>query len=426
MKSIARQQELFPDPVASTAKNTSVFLDNMSLPVHRWFRYSAGFSAAWVSEVIQSHAHAHGVRVFDPFVGSGTTCVAAQSVGAESRGIESHPFVVRIARAKLNWNANPDLLLTRARQVMTDVRPPVPTDDIAPLLKKCFPEGTLRKLISLREGIKRTSEDGPIDELLWLALVSILRQCSPIGTAQWQYVLPNKRKSRVQEPYKAFQAQIAMMAMDMQFLQDTGVLADAVVLADDARHCQSMPTGWANLAITSPPYPNNFDYADATRLEMTFLGDLDGWGDLQDKVRNYLVHSCSQHMGGYKPEDALNSPLLSPIAAELEPVFRKLAELRSQRAGHKAYHSMVVAYFYDLAQVWQSLRRVMAEGSEVCFVVGDSAPYGVHVPVERWLGELALAAGFKSYNFDKLRDRNIKWKNRKHRVPLHEGRLWVD
>lgn len=57
--------------------------------------------------------------------------------------------------------------------------------------------------------------------------------------------------------------------------------------------------------------------------------------------------------------------------------------------------------------------------------MGDSAPYGVHVPVERWLGELAIAAGFEDYSFEKTRDRNVKWENRKHKVPLHEGCLWV-
>jgi hypothetical protein len=46
--------------------------------------------------------------------------------------------------------------------------------------------------------------------------------------------------------------------------------------------------------------------------------------------------------------------------------------------------------------------------------------------VDVWLGELAVAAGFKSYSFEKIRDRNIKWKNRKHRVPLKEGRLWIE
>ena len=95
------------------------------------------------------------------------------------------------------------------------------------------------------------------------------------------------------------------------------------------------------------------------------------------------------------------------------------------KGGRKSYHTMIASYFIDLANVWQRLRRLAAHGASVCFVIGDSAPYGVYVPVERWLGELAIAAGFRSFEFEKLRDRNIKWKNRKHRVPLKEGRLWV-
>jgi len=79
----------------------------------------------------------------------------------------------------------------------------------------------------------------------------------------------------------------------------------------------------------------------------------------------------------------------------------------------------------DMARVWKALRRVCATPSKVCFVVGDSAPYGVYVPVIAWLGRLAEAAGFESWTFEKTRDRNHKWKNRKHRVPLCEGRLWV-
>ena len=65
-------------------------------------------------------------------------------------------------------------------------------------------------------------------------------------------------------------------------------------------------------------------------------------------------------------------------------------------------------------------------GATVCFVIGDSAPYGVYVPVVPWLGALAEAAGFHAWRFEETRQRNIKWKNRKHRVPLKEGRLWVE
>jgi hypothetical protein len=109
----------------------------------------------------------------------------------------------------------------------------------------------------------------------------------------------------------------------------------------------------------------------------------------------------------------------------MQSVCHQLAKERMHHGGKKPYHLMVAAYFSDLAKVWKALRRVTSRGSQVCFVVGDSAPYGVYVPVDRWLGELALAAGFRSYYFEKTRDRNVKWRNRKHRVPLHEGHLWV-
>ena len=66
------------------------------------------------------------------------------------------------------------------------------------------------------------------------------------------------------------------------------------------------------------------------------------------------------------------------------------------------------------------------DNCKMCFVIGDSAPYGIYIPVDKWLGELAISAGFREYHFEKLRDRNIKWKNRKHRVPLKEGRLWIN
>ena len=31
---------------------SGTFVDNMKMPVHRWFRYSAGFSAEWVNTEI--------------------------------------------------------------------------------------------------------------------------------------------------------------------------------------------------------------------------------------------------------------------------------------------------------------------------------------------------------------------------------------
>ena len=103
------QQSLFELPVsvsvhekdAARSARSGTFTDNMKLPVHRWFRYSAGFSAEWAEKLIQERAPS---CVLDPFAGSGTTLLAAEAAGVLAFGYESHPFVARIARAKTHWN----------------------------------------------------------------------------------------------------------------------------------------------------------------------------------------------------------------------------------------------------------------------------------------------------------------------------------
>jgi hypothetical protein len=158
------------------------------------------------------------------------------------------------------------------------------------------------------------------------------------------------------------------------------------------------------------------------------MREIQGWGDLQESVRKHLIRSCSQHVPekAIKLESVLSLPELDPIRSEITDVCGKLAEIRKTKGGKKTYHLMVATYFHDMARVWKALRRVCDSPSRLCFVIGDSAPYGVYVPVVEWMTRLAEAAEFKTDRFDKLRDRNIKWKNRKHRVPLCEGELWVD
>lgn len=423
---MSRHPTLFEVEDAKHDAVSGTFARSMGEAVHRWFRYSAGFSSVWAEEVIGKRVAEAGrpVNVLDPFAGSGTTVLAAQTAGADSVGVESHPFVIRVARAKLQWGVEVADFEARAAEVVKNARPMKATNESPALLQKCFSEETLAGLFGLKRSIDEANDGSGVDSLAWLAFVSIIRRCSHVGTAQWQYVLPNKSKARVLSWQDAWRLQVMTMAADMREMQRLVEPRSAVVHQGDARVCEEVPDGWADLVVTSPPYANNYDYADATRLEMTLLGEVSGWGQLKE-VRQHLVRSCSQHMTGYDLEAGLSDPILEPIRAELVPVVRELSAVKETHGGKKAYDAMVTAYFIDLAHVWQALARTTNSSAQVCFVVGDSAPYGVHAPVERWLGELALASGFRSWSFDKTRDRNTKWKNRKHQVPLHEGRLWV-
>jgi DNA modification methylase len=414
---------------AVKAARSGTFTDNMKLPVHRWFRYSAGFSAAWVEEVLI----AQNVKtVLDPFVGSGTVCVTADKLNISSYGVESHPFVFRLARGKLSWAENISNfekaindLVKSAKQVRDDVS----VGDTPILIAKCYSAENLKNLYSIKTAYFELSPkwSEAINDLVFLAINSILRSTSHVGTAQWQYVLPNKSKAHVTSPYDALDIQVKMMMDDMAFMQGHSRTSLATLIQNDARILHGIPDSSIDLVITSPPYANNYDYADATRLEMTFWGEVSSWGDLHQSVRQYLIRSSSQHASKDKLqlEQLLADPDVLPIKEELTIVCNKLDKVRTTKGGNKAYHLMLAAYFGDMAKTFKALRRVMKEKSTICLVIGDSAPYGVHAPVERWFGELALACGFKSWGFEKIRDRNVKWKNRKHDVLLQEGRLWI-
>jgi len=403
----------------------------MQLPVHRWFRYSAGFSAEWVQRLLtELNADDQAPSlVLDPFVGSGTTLLAADRVGIPGVGVEAHPFVARIARAKLLWETPISEFVERANSVLHRAQSMASIDSQYPeIIHKCFTKDILSRLDRLRRAWIKENDNSNASELTWLAVTAILRPTSSAGTAQWQYILPNKTKKVVEEPFQAFRSQVYMMRSDMRAFQSRTTETLATLIEGDARNCPELEENSVDVVITSPPYTNNYDYADATRFEMSFWGEVQSWADLHKAVRQYLIRSCSQHAAKEKLvlEEVLEDEVVVSIRPELSEVCHQLAEERLLHGGRKHYHTMVAAYFADMSRIWRELRRVCKPQAKLCFVIGDSAPYGVYVPVDKWLGQLAIDAGFKSYSFEKLRDRNVKWKNRKHRVPLQEGRLWVN
>ncbi len=427
------QQNLFPYVLSKkgvSEKNTSTFINNMKLPIHRWFRFSAGFSAQWVKEIIQKAILQKGskIKLLDPFVGSGTALLCADECGIDSYGIESQPFVARITKIKTHWDCDIQRLISLAEKTLKFANNYSEIYDKYPsLIHKCYPSPVLLKLEGLKKGWQSMGDNSIESDFVWLCITSILRAVSSANTAQWQYVLPKKTKKNVQEVFEAFQSHLNTMIDDLSLYQRNYGQPRSVLFFDSSINCDKVPDNTIDLVITSPPYANNYDYADATRLEMSFWGEVSGWSDLHEKARKNLLRSCSQHASilNQPLDEILSDPDLKPILPEIKEITKKLEDEREKHGGKKDYHLMIAGYFSDMAKVWKNLHRMCRKGCKVCFVVGDSAPYGIYVPVDKWIGEIALAFGFKSFKFDKIRDRNVKWKNRKHKVLLHEGNLWI-
>jgi len=237
-------------------RRSGSFTDNMKLPVHRWFRYSAGFSAEWAESVIKKRKGGSGnLEVLDPFCGSGTTLLAACSQGVTSTGFEQHPFIARVARAKTRVASDTGQFMKMANAMMSRAAGNIAETPLtgSPLLLKCYSEENLTRLEALRTAFEEMETERRHEtDLLWLALTSILRECSCAGTANCQYVLPNKSKARVADPFEAFENKVFVIANDLAFMRSRGTHR-MTVLDTDARNPECDDA--FDMVITSRPIP---------------------------------------------------------------------------------------------------------------------------------------------------------------------------
>ena len=91
----------------------------------------------------------------------------------------------------------------------------------------------------------------------------------------------------------------------------------------------------------------------------------------------------------------------------------------------KSFELLILVYFRDMFFVLKELSRVLKKDALSFIIIGDSAPYGVHIPTDVLLGEIAVGIGFSSYTIQPIRDRGVKWKSLKfrHNMKLRESLL---
>ena len=148
----------------------------------------------------------------------------------------------------------------------------------------------------------------------------------------------------------------------MNFWQMLEVRHDADIFLDDARLLDTIADDSIGLVVTSPPYANNYDYGDATRLEMTFFGEVSGWGDIHDKARKHLVRSCSQHASIEKLDlNLLLGDLRDTnISGEISSVCDELSTERLSHGGKKRLspdgRRLLCRYAHDLESTSSCLR----------------------------------------------------------------------
>lgn len=414
--------------------NYGTFQDSKTAPVHRWFQYPAGFSYKAVEEIIRRNALRPDAIIYDPFMGTGTTLVTAKLKGIESYGVEAHPFVYEVASSKLFWDFDYKKLNTKIEEVLAEAKDlikeiPLKEIDLSgypELVRKCLSDSNLFRLHIIKMIIKKTRK--PYHSFFKTALTCALRIASGAATG-WPYIAP-KKKIQETDGLVAFSRVVWMMYDDLYHCSHLPGIAETHPIRGDSRNTEEeLKDEMFDCVFTSPPYLNNYDYADRTRFETYFWGFAKTWGEITEKVRTQLIISATTQINRHNFEA---NPLDDTIQQADRGVYegliervQRLSELRLVKGGKKSYDLMVAGYFNDMFRVVSDTYRTMKKGAKFHLVLGDSAPYGVYIPIYEYIGKLGIAIGFSDYGVEILRTRGGKWKNnpQRHSVELSEGIL---
>lgn len=409
--------------------NIGSALDNAHSPIHNWYKFTAGFSYKFIDLIVDGlDEKPH--RIYEPFAGCGTTLVAAQEKNIPSVGNEGQAFMCDVINAKLNWDIDKHacgtymtiLLNTLANNHASNI-----SEEYHPLLVSLYDPQTLKDLYLIRDFIK-SIKDNEYRLFFELALSQTLHKAAlhPIAVP---YIVRSKKQAHPGDAVGKFTNIVNKMLDDLETVK--GIKRTAVVYHDDSRlKNDSIKDGSCDMCITSPPYLNNLDYGEVSKVHTHFFGYTNSWHDITEKVRKHLVTGSTTHYNDsdFKIEDFLESEFAlknESLVKELLPKYEALNNEAKKRKGKKSFNILMMEYFNDMYNVLKEMRRVLKLQSPAYLILGDSAPYGVFIPTTKYLGEIAKSAGFEDYTIKKIRSRGHKWKNLAHRhnIELSENIL---
>ena len=410
-------------------KNIGSAKDNMNSTIHNWYKFTAGFSYKFVDVIIEGLSNTPNC-IYEPFAGCGTTLVEAQKLGIHSIGNESQKLMCDIIDAKLNWDIDAEAVSSYLEDMTSvDCRDYLgrATVNIHPLIQSLFDDDSVNVIYYLRDYIRKISDE-KIRLFLNLALSQALHKIAihPIAVP---YISRSKTLMNSGDAMGKFLSIALRMLSDLHDLPCHHRCAK-VYNHDSRKKNVDIASGECDLCITSPPYLNNLDYGEVSKVHTHFFEYTKDWNDITQKVRHDLVTGATTHYKDSefnlaefeKSEFVMNN---IKLYSELRTRFDQIKENARVRSGKKSFHILMMLYFQDMYYVLMEMRRVLKPKSHAFLILGDSAPYGIHIPTTQFLGEIAQSVGFGDYEIFKIRSRGNKWKSlsNRHNIELSENIL---
>lgn len=390
-----------------------VFDKNKNVPVHRWYPFVEGYSKEFIDDILSELTYTPQC-VLEPFCGSGTTPVELQLRGIKCHSFEVSPFMYLLATTKMCTNYKStelqdiiECMKTALARVPKQIRdyekiPFGPTIVNTGKLKKYnFHDSAIDGLLDIRYTIKNIVKKENYRKLCYVALASIIMESSNMFRngkclsyrKEWQ----DKVLTR-QQVHESF-----LRKLSTDILEDIQQGSKQALATTNEQFCcygdvraniRKIGDNSIDLIITSPPYLNSRDYTDIYMLELKVLELIKNYEELRELRGKTLRSHVQVRYGELQPID--NGRLITCL--------KDMREQKDVASWNSDILNMICGYFEDMQELFRNFRRVMRKGGKIYFNVANSAYFGVEVPVDFIVSDIAETQGFKVEEIRKARD----------------------
>ena len=306
-----------------------------------------------------------GTCVFDPFCGSGTTLVECQRLSLPSVGVDLNPIACLISRVKTQ-PLGPELPAVAQGVVSDAMRMKSVNIPEIPNLDHWFTKPIQRALASLTATI--TDAPPEYHDALRLALSSIIVRVSN-QDSDTRYAAVEKDITH-NDVFVGFQRSV-LRINDVLTARSYPLSETRVLEADTLTLSNSQIAKKVGLVITSPPYPNAYEYWLYHKYRMWWLG--------------------------------------------FDPIAVKEKEIGARAHFFKQNHHTADDFVRQMTETFRLLSQVMVTGGYACFVVGRSKIHGKIIDNAAIVEKVSAGFGFQQVFFtDRVLCANRKSFNLSH------------
>lgn len=395
-----------PETAATPTRQRAhlTFKANLALGRHNWLRLTPAYSRHLVERIVTTLGPRD--RVLDPFCGTGTTALTCAEHGIRADTVDINPFLVWLANAKFAAYTLDELAEVKEFQS----RLLLPADKNGfwhpPLadIEKWWSEDELAPLSALYNSIKEAEVSEPARNLLFSAFCRVAIETAAVSFGHQSMSFKPRNgdngiiKTCPREQISGLFRKRLAETLDAAATELDGSLAKAFV--GDSRNLHATLRAKYSCVITSPPYPNRMSYIRELRPYMYWLGYLrDGRqaGELDWQAIGGTWGCATSNLMKWQPSETARVPF--------DGFGRTIAGIGKRSEVLARY---VHKYFEDCVLHFRSLARVLRDGAQVHYIVGNSKFYDEMVHTEEIYAALLTTNGFEQVQIENIRKRNSK------------------